>query len=107
MGMSGPVDPLYGVIGAAVRAAREACELSQEQVARKVGLTRTSITNLELGRQQTPLHVLYGIADAINVALKDLIPDRLEERPPHLVEIGEDDVRRWAAMVTSPQRRSQ
>lgn len=102
--MSRPVEPLYAIIGTRVRVAREAVELSQEQLAAAVGLTRTSITNLEMGRQQTPLHTLYEIANAINVPLKDLLPDYPEQAPPPLDAIGAEEVERWAAMVRAPRR---
>lgn len=105
--MTRPVEPLYGLIGAQVRAAREAAGLSQEQLAANVGLSRTSITNLEMGRQQTPLHVLYAIADAVGTPLKSLLPETIEEfRPVAKDLIGSEDVERWAAQVISPRRAS-
>jgi len=44
-------DPLQRRVGARVRAARAAEGLSQEQVAQRVGMARSSIANLEAGRQ--------------------------------------------------------
>lgn len=103
--LSRPVEPLYGLVGAEVRAAREAAGLSQEQLAVAVGLSRTSITNLEMGRQQTPLHVLYAIAEVVGMALKDLLPDSMRTQQPISVDlIGSEDVERWAAQVASSRR---
>lgn len=51
-------------------------ELSQEQLAKRVGLSRTSITNIEKGRQQIPLHMLYLLADALGVDPISLLPDK-------------------------------
>ena len=102
--MSRPVEPLYAIVGTRVRVAREAAELSQEQLAAAVGLTRTSITNLEMGRQQTPLHTLYAIAHALNLPLKDLLPDYPEKVPQPLDTIGAEEVERWEAMVRAPGR---
>lgn len=104
--MSRPVHPFYVLIGAEVRVAREAAELSQQQLAAAVGVTRTSITNLEAGRQQTPLHVLYAIADACGVPLKTLLPDHAERQLVPHAKYGEEDKDRWAAMVTSRSRRT-
>jgi DNA-binding XRE family transcriptional regulator len=38
---------------------RSEAKLSQESLAKAVGLTRTSITNIERGRQPVNLHTLY------------------------------------------------
>ncbi len=50
--------------------------LSQDSLARRVGLSRTSVTNIEKGRQQLPLHMLYAFADALGVEPIALLPDK-------------------------------
>lgn len=50
--------------------------MSQEGLAKRVGLSRTSITNIEQGRQQVPLHMIYTFADALGVELTALLPDK-------------------------------
>lgn len=55
---------------------RDDLELSQEALAKRVGLSRTSITNIEKGRQQIPLHALYTFADALGVDPTALLPDK-------------------------------
>jgi y4mF family transcriptional regulator len=65
---------LYQHIGRAVRAAREALGLTQEELAATVGVARTSITNLEQGKQHFPLHHLLTVADALGGDLLGLIP---------------------------------
>lgn len=49
--------------------------MTQDDIATRVGLSRTSITNIELGRQHVTLHVLYALADAIGSKPSDLLPD--------------------------------
>lgn len=49
--------------------------MTQDDVATRVGLSRTSITNIEQGRQHVTLHVLYALADAIGSKPSDLLPD--------------------------------
>ncbi len=49
-------------------------KLSQESLAKAVGLTRTSITNIERGRQPVNLHTLYLIADILRLDVADLLP---------------------------------
>ena len=68
------VSPLYKAIGTAIKGARLKRGLSQEDLARIVQLTRTSITNLESGKQQVPLHTLYEIAVAVQRDVRDLLP---------------------------------
>jgi transcriptional regulator with XRE-family HTH domain len=48
--------------------------MTQEALAKKVSLTRTSIINIEKGRQQILLHNLVDIARALQVSPAELIP---------------------------------
>jgi y4mF family transcriptional regulator len=65
---------LYRTIGHLVRAARKELHLTQDDLARRIGLTRTSINNIEQGKQRIQIHMLYSIADALNVAPTALLP---------------------------------
>lgn len=65
---------LYAAIGRAIREARHDREMTQEQVANAIGLRRTSIVNIEAGRQRLPLDTLYDIADALNIQAVSLLP---------------------------------
>lgn len=47
---------------------------SQEDLALALGLSRTSITNIERGRQPIQLHTLYKIADVLGVEPTVLLP---------------------------------
>ncbi len=69
-------DELYHMIGNNVRGARERTlpRLSQESLAKKVGLTRASIVNIEAGRQRAPIHTLWHLAESLGVELASLIP---------------------------------
>jgi DNA-binding XRE family transcriptional regulator len=87
---------LYEHIGKSVRSRRRSVGFSQQAVASRVAMTRTSITNLEQGQQQIPLHTLYEIAEALDCPLKDLLPDDLPKP-----EYGED-VARWVAQLERP-----
>jgi DNA-binding XRE family transcriptional regulator len=48
--------------------------MTQESLGRKVNLTRTSIINIEKGRQQIQLRTLVEIARELNIQPSDLIP---------------------------------
>ena len=67
---------LYEQLGRTIAKVREEKDYSQEKLAKKVRLTRTSITNIERGRQRIQLHTLYMIADILKVELSELLPSR-------------------------------
>lgn len=85
----------YEEVGRRIRDARKRRKppLTQQGLADLVSLTRTSITNVEKGRQKFLLHTLADIAAALQVDPASLLPQsdgesaqRLEEalknRPP-------------------------
>jgi transcriptional regulator with XRE-family HTH domain len=53
---------------------RKRAGISQEKLGEVLGLTRTSVTNIERGRQPIQLHTLYAIADALGIEPTDLMP---------------------------------
>lgn len=67
-------EALYRHIGAAVRQRREALGMTQTQLATKAGILRTSIVNLEAGRQRAPLHTLYAICAALSTEPGAVLP---------------------------------
>jgi transcriptional regulator with XRE-family HTH domain len=64
----------YQAVGRRI-ALRRAGRLTQEALAAKASLTRTSIINIEKGRQQILLHTLVDIATALQVSPIELIPE--------------------------------
>lgn len=64
---------IYEAVGGNIRRERLVRELNQTELARRVGLSRTSITNLELGRQSILVHQLVSIANALGVDPASLI----------------------------------
>lgn len=73
------MDQLYREFGRILRQRRNDATLTQDELANKVGLVRTSITNMELGKQNVSLHLLFQLADALGVQAKDLLPDRVPQ----------------------------
>lgn len=69
---------LYRTIGTRINEARKAKNLSQEELARKTGVSRTSIVNIERGRQRLPLHLLWQIASELNAEPSTFIPSSHE-----------------------------
>lgn len=65
----------YLSVGKKVKQARENRSCTQEELAAKVSLSRTSITNIEQGRQQFMAHTLIEIASALAVTPASLLPE--------------------------------
>lgn len=70
----------YVAVGHKISEARNRLGITQEALSSKISLTRTSVINIEKGRQQLLLHTLVHIASALNVTPSELIPEsqRLE-----------------------------
>ncbi|SRR6266542_3184626 len=66
---------IYRIIGQRVRAERQKRKLTQNELAERVELTRTSITNIERGRQKLLLHTLFAFAAAFEIDAKELLTD--------------------------------
>ncbi|OIQ80717.1 anaerobic benzoate catabolism transcriptional regulator [mine drainage metagenome] len=64
----------YRQLGASIRTCRKRSNLSQEGLATLIGLTRTSLTNIENGRQHPPLHTLCEIVEKLKVDISELLP---------------------------------
>lgn len=69
------VEPIYRDFGRRLRKARSDATLTQEALGKRVGLSRTSITNIEQGNQHVGLHLLYQLARAVGVPPVELLPD--------------------------------
>jgi transcriptional regulator with XRE-family HTH domain len=67
-------DEFYAEVGRRVRMAREAAGLTQDALADRVELSRTSVTNIEKGRQKIALHTLCKVASAVGVEPASLLP---------------------------------
>jgi transcriptional regulator with XRE-family HTH domain len=78
-----PVDEglLYRAVGARLRERRVALGMTQAELAQASGILRTSITNIEAGRQKAPLHVLYSICSALNVVTAAILPANADVLP--------------------------
>ena len=58
-----------------MKAARVGCDLSQEELAAKVGVTRQTIGMIEAGRFNPSLALCVGICRALGKTLNDLFWD--------------------------------
>jgi transcriptional regulator with XRE-family HTH domain len=72
------LDAVYRAFGNLVRLHREQRRnrLSQEKLGRLVGLSRSSIVNIEKGRHHLVIHQLLAFARALKVPPEALLPRR-------------------------------
>ena len=75
-------DEIYRGVGRKIRQTRENQRLSQDSLAQRLGISRTSMVNIEAGRQRAPLHVLWQIAELLETKLILLIPSPEELLAP-------------------------
>jgi DNA-binding XRE family transcriptional regulator len=73
---------LYRKLGENIRKCRTQRKLSQDELAKLVGLNRTSMTNIEKGRQHPPLHTLCEIIEHLKVDISELLPRPMEMQNP-------------------------
>lgn len=100
---------IYEQLGQRIRTRREERGLSQAKLGDHVELTRTSISNIENGRQHLPLHALYRFADVLGCRPHDLLPDiefvRAQPVEEALASVaGREDVKRFLEKVQGLKR---
>ena len=67
---------LYCRLGRAVASRRAALDLTQSDIAEKLGLSRASLANLENGRQRIMVHQLFALVNALRLhSILDLVPE--------------------------------
>lgn len=64
----------YKKLGLQIRIARKNAKYKQEILALELGLTRTSLVNIEHGNQKIPLHILLDLARILEVEMIELLP---------------------------------
>ena len=89
--MTEPIDDLYATLGQRIRTAREARGLNQSALGTHLDLGRSTVSNIEAGRQHIAVHQLVATAQALGVDTEDLLtgplPD-LTTQPPQPAAIG-------------------
>jgi transcriptional regulator with XRE-family HTH domain len=71
------INVFYMDVGRHVRNARVRAGATQAQLAEMASMTRSSVANIEAGRQRVPVHTLVVIAAALNLNPGDLFPPRI------------------------------
>lgn len=94
-------DSIYRLVGERIKKRRSELSMTQGELATGVGMLRTSIANVEAGRQRPPLHVLYQISQAIGLELKDLVPttEEITTNDSYAVQEGQPKLPKKAAQL--------
>ena len=88
-------DPMYARLGSHIRSRRDQIGMTQAELASGVGLSRTSITNIERGRQPMLVHQLCALAAMLHVDVCELI----RESRVTPVEAKADDTPEFDALL--------
>lgn len=76
----------YYEIGQRIRKFRKACNLSQEELAEKVGISTTHMSHIETGNTKLSLSVFVDIANALSVQTDELLHDELRNSKSNMKE---------------------
>jgi transcriptional regulator with XRE-family HTH domain len=71
--MSKPIEACHVAVGARIRIIREALGMSQAELAKRTGMQRASLANLETGRQRLLLDGVERYAAALGTSPKQLL----------------------------------
>lgn len=72
----------YKAIGKRIKVARIRMEITQEQLADKVSVSPTHLSNIETGSTRVSLTTIVKVANALNVTVDDLLCDNLVKARP-------------------------
>jgi transcriptional regulator with XRE-family HTH domain len=80
-------DAFYKRLGERIRAKRLDRGLSQEGLAKAIGLKRPSMSNIEKGRQNILLHTFCDIVETLDTNANALLPERLISEPVNMPDL--------------------
>lgn len=95
------INSLYQKIGGRIRLLRKKQGFNQEQLGTLVGLSRTSIVNIESGKQHPTVHFLFDIARKFGVGVEELFPNTLNELDRKARSLEEHDRKAFQELLTA------
>ena len=90
---------LYKLLAERIKAKRQG--MSQEDVAKRIGVSRTTLINIESGDQSVPLHVLLALAHVFQCRLEDLLPQPEEYEKVDMMQVRSSELPPETARVVS------
>lgn len=103
------LDGFYKKIGENIKAKRRERGLSQEGLAKAVGLKRPSMSNIEKGRQNILLHTFCDIVDTLGANANTLLPERQQVEPMQMPDLTSysKEVREFVEAAIKPAEREE
>ena len=88
--MPAPLSPMHAAVGAELRRLRVERGLTQEGVAKRVGMHRTYLNQIEAGSRNVSLGVLARLSVALDASLSSVVGvgDGLDPVPPRALDTG-------------------
>lgn len=106
---SDEADRLHAALGKKIREHRQSSGLTQAELAERIAISRTSLTNVELGRQRLLVDQLYKMAEVLNTRPQDLLPLPGEiigsRAAPNAEPVVPESVQRFAAKVAHRKKK--
>ena len=93
------MDEFYARLGALIRDKRRANSITQERLAERLGLSRTTVVNIEKGRQRIAVHQLVDLSDVLGCEPVELLPTGVDEG------VATNDREQFAAQVARSAER--
>lgn len=81
---------LYRRIGERLKHQRMQHNMTQGQLAMALGMLRTSVANIETGRQKVSLHMLYKLCSELEIEVSTILPIAVEVIEPTVVAVDVD-----------------
>jgi transcriptional regulator with XRE-family HTH domain len=101
------VEAFYRRFGAVLRQRRLAARLTQEDLASRLGLNRTTVVNIEKGRQRIALHQLLVLADVLGCEPLALLPDTRLNDGDRVGSSVDDEVATFVSRVQAQRKGKQ
>ncbi len=99
----------YKQIGENIRVKRKERGLSQEGLAKAIGLKRPSMSNIEKGRQNILLHTFCDIVETLDTKVDALLPQRARPEPSKMPDLTNysQRVRNFVEAAIKPEQKEE
>lgn len=105
--MSMLYNDVYKRFGELIKKYRTDMNLTQEDLGRRVDLSRASIANIEVGRQKVALHQVYVFAKQLNVSPEELLlKDEEFVDEEYLPVVSSKADQEWVSAILKGARRA-
>ena len=105
-------DTFYLSVGERVRQQRKSAGMDQETLARHLNLSRTTVINIEKGRQRLSLEHAWLVAQVLDVSIDELLPPtKLKtdvdwaKKIKHIDQIGDNEKKNVMEIITKLRKK--